>query len=166
MESFVKDWFVELVYTRLPLHRGFEVSPEIGAGIFRELQKQGFQKWQIPSAETCILKTDWQFKKKNLTVNDFYPTKEQLSGYDIFILLEEHLAIIQSKEKELTQIWQAYRDQSVHDAVKGEYMHLQKNARMHYEYIVDLKTENSELKQKIEKLNSKITQYRGKYDQN
>lgn len=157
---------MDLVFNRFPVHRGFEVSKETGIAIFKELQKQGFQEWQIPSAETWILKTDWQFKQKVLTVNDFYPTTEQLKGYDMFIHLDEHLEIIKQKEAELTRVWQIYRDNSVQDALKGEYSHLQKTARMHFPYIVELQSQNADLKREIENLKQKIQYYGAKYESN
>lgn len=150
------EWFSDLVGKKLRQYQGIELDAQTARDLLIELKNTSFHKWQVPAAEMWILHGNWQYKKpKVLTIQDFYPNAELLKPLGQFISLEKHVQDLKELKTELENSFEERVHTSVQMQIKTELVSLHQSVAQNKE-ILDLGSENTDLKYKIKKLESKI----------
>jgi len=144
---------MQLVFEKLPLHQGIRVDPDLSSKILSELRSSGFPDFLRPAAEDWILNGNWRYKSpKTLTVQDFYPTAEQLTDRKKFISLDEHLESLSLNEKRLKQAYGLQLETKLDILFKREFAGRKSNASEYGLQVLDATGKIKDLQNRIDGL--------------
>jgi len=79
-EISLSDWFFNLVQ-KVKLLRGFDIPLEKAKAIYQELEKSNYTKELRNVAEMWIYKGNWKYHVKQLLIDDFFPTADDLKDF-------------------------------------------------------------------------------------